>query len=411
MNTNMMQLGVTTLALLVVTTHAVGEEATHPLEPGTELLYRIHDSFDSGSVADADEWTAHVYAVRKREDGTLVVVTLFKTTSESRLDRLSLTPDGVVQGLSLNRAFLATNFFPPLSKTGVVTTRGLFLFETTRHGPGTLRIKVQGPHHRALEIVQYNDIALSSGVVKSVEITAQQKRAFRHRSVTKIALQKTRRRERAWMDQFAAESDRYFRAVLRYERIMLEQRTTTAEWAGKARTLLTELNDNVSLKPVRECVGSLLRQHDRRTKTARALAAKEGKLRGRVVQWEARDLKGRRHSMARYKGKPVVLDFWFRECGYCLDVMDQMRDLDLDEAVLLSVSKDRDRRDAKLVATAMGLETPVLFRSELPRLYGIQSYPTILVVDSKGMVVDARIGYSPVIAEWLRRSVKTARPR
>ena len=29
MNTNMMQLGVTTLALLVVTTHAVGEEATH----------------------------------------------------------------------------------------------------------------------------------------------------------------------------------------------------------------------------------------------------------------------------------------------------------------------------------------------------------------------------------------------
>ncbi len=41
-------------------------------------------------------------------------------------------------------------------------------------------------------------------------------------------------------------------------------------------------------------------------------------------EWELKDLEGRPHALKDYRGKIVVLDFWYRNCIWCVRAMPQV---------------------------------------------------------------------------------------
>ena len=112
--------------------------------------------------------------------------------------------------------------------------------------------------------------------------------------------------------------------------------------------------------------------------------------------WETKDLEGKTHSLEGYKGKVVILDFWYRGCGWCIRAMPQMKELAQDfkgqPVAVLGMNTDREEKDAKFVVDEMGLNYPVLKAEGLPEKYRVRGFPTLIIVDQAGKVADIHVG-------------------
>src|SRR5262249_33607217 len=62
---------------------------------------------------------------------------------------------------------------------------------------------------------------------------------------------------------------------------------------------------------------------------------------------------------------------------------------------------DRNGDDARFVIKKMSLKYPTLKAGETPKEYGVQAYPTLLILDGNGVVRDVHIGYSPKLKQEL----------
>lgn len=123
-------------------------------------------------------------------------------------------------------------------------------------------------------------------------------------------------------------------------------------------------------------------------------------------RWHFPDLHDKQHALADYRGKVVVMDFWYRNCPYCILEMPHLNKLAGRYAekpvVFLGMNVDVDARDAQALVTQQGLTFPTLItkgltRSEGPTTrpaagpamlaaYHIKGYPSLVVVGADGIV-------------------------
>ena len=61
------------------------------------------------------------------------------------------------------------------------------------------------------------------------------------------------------------------------------------------------------------------------------------------------------------------------------------------------MNTDRNEADAKFVADAMGLKYATLRAEGIPEKYGVQGFPTLILIDPEGTVRDVHVGYSPTL--------------
>ncbi len=69
------------------------------------------------------------------------------------------------------------------------------------------------------------------------------------------------------------------------------------------------------------------------------------------------------------------------------------------------MNNDQKEEDARFVVREMQLDYPVLRSQELPAKYGIQGFPTLIIIDQDGKVADLHIGYSPQLFEAVTATV------
>ncbi len=394
--------------LLFLAATSSADDLNYKLTLGTELSYRWKQSLNSDNVSGETETQLSVVSVQATRKGMFRVV-VFRTTGEdSRLELLHLSADGRVCIAGLEQASLLSSIFPPLSGGTRSFERQLTQFEVTQRAPGKFSVRVSGPYHRAFDVDERVAIEWGDGVVERAQSVKTQKRGFEHTTITEIVLQRVRRQPNSWVRNLSAECADYIETLSRYEQILFEERDVhpKADWPERAKALLTRLRSVVEMGPVVKCVETLLRRHPERVSSARTAAAMDANLRGAAVEWTVKDLQGKPHSIKKYRGKCVVLDFWFRECGFCLPTISRLKEFEnVQGVVLLSVCKDNLSADAEVIANAMRIESPVLHGPQLARAYRVRACPAIVVIGPKGKVVDARVGYSPVVARWLRRSI------
>ena len=130
----------------------------------------------------------------------------------------------------------------------------------------------------------------------------------------------------------------------------------------------------------------------------------------------ANDLDGHPHRLSDYHGKVVVLDFWYRGCGWCTRAMPEIKkvaeDFEGKPVVVLGMNVDAEPEDAKFVVAAMGLNYPTLkIDFTTARKFDIQGYPTVLVIDAAGIVRDFDEGYSPTMRTDLDKKIQSALDR
>jgi len=128
-----------------------------------------------------------------------------------------------------------------------------------------------------------------------------------------------------------------------------------------------------------------------------------------AATWTTTDLEGQQHSLADYHGKVVVLDFWFRNCGWCIQSMPQIKAL-ADQfrgqpVVILGMNVDKQDKDAKYVVDKLQLNYLTLHGKDIEEKYGVRGCPTFIVIDQKGIVRVRHIGYSPTLREDMAKTI------
>jgi thiol-disulfide isomerase/thioredoxin len=214
--------------------------------------------------------------------------------------------------------------------------------------------------------------------------------------------------------QLAAEEGPYFASVEAYDKAMSEAGMAgkaAAERAGKALDALKEANRSLSHPALKADYDERVKQHERMAKWAVGDAERREAIMGKpAVPFETKDVDGKAVKLADLKGKVVVLDFWYRGCGWCVKAMPQMNQLAEDfagkDVVILGMNTDEKEEDARFVIDKMKLRYPTLKAAGLPQKFGVQSFPTLLVIDQEGKVHDVHVGYTPTLRQDVGRQIR-----
>jgi peroxiredoxin len=129
-----------------------------------------------------------------------------------------------------------------------------------------------------------------------------------------------------------------------------------------------------------------------------------------AAEFETTDINGKKVKLSDLRGQVVVLDFWYRGCGWCIKSMPQMNQLAEDFAgkpvAIFGMNTDRNEADAKFVIEKMALKYPTLKAEGQPEKFGVQGFPTLIVIDPQGRVHDVHVGYSPTLREDIGKEIR-----
>src|SRR5439155_1184551 len=153
-----------------------------------------------------------------------------------------------------------------------------------------------------------------------------------------------------------------------------------------AKSVVEKARDQAKSEVVKSELDTILKNHQEYAKYAKEGADRfKETLNKPAADWQASDIDGKPAKLADYRGKVVVMDFWYRGCGWCMYAMPQVRKLSEDFAgkpvVVLGMNTDQDEKDARFVIDAMGLKYPTIKATGIPEKYGVQGFPTLIVID------------------------------
>jgi thiol-disulfide isomerase/thioredoxin len=112
-------------------------------------------------------------------------------------------------------------------------------------------------------------------------------------------------------------------------------------------------------------------------------------------------LDGKTLTNADLKGKVVLLDFWATWCKPCVMAIPELKALSEEMAgepfVLVSLSADRKKSTLEKFATKNGMTWPQFWDPKMEviyRTFGVDSFPTYIVLDAEGKVVLRHRGWA-----------------
>jgi len=171
----------------------------------------------------------------------------------------------------------------------------------------------------------------------------------------------------------------------------------------EALGLLSDKVKNGRMKAFMDKSIAEIRQQIDADKAAAALQA-EGR---EVPDFTLKDINGKDLSLSSLRGKYVVLDFWGSWCGWCIKGIPQMKEYYKKYAGKFEIlGIDCNDSDADWKEAVKKHELPWLHvynpqGSDLLEKFGIQGFPTKIVLDAEGKIAKTVVGEDPKFYEYL----------
>jgi thiol-disulfide isomerase/thioredoxin len=445
--------------LAAVGATGAAELPRYALKPGQILDFAQRQELNAPERKSVTTWESRVWVVGRNDDGSARVVVRevmklrnssastnndYESTSFGRFD---VFPNGKVPPTpSIGHRINPAHLFPRLPKDAKQIANGWQSVDD--RDDATIRYKASGAaddERFSFEADQSSFIERiyegkdhrvfhfdrEVGLITHAEITSAFGSHLNEKGEGSLSLRPLTEMNPATLAAFRAEWDRYFDTMLAYQDLSAKIAKSGDEADSlikKSRAILTDARAELTLPEPIAAFENAIKDHDEyakyEAKEAKRFAAVLGKpapgwgsletpnaAANRVVEAltklntasTVKDLDGRSHSLAQYRGKVIVLDFWYRGCGWCMRAMPQVKKLAAhyhDKPVaVFGANNDQDENDARFVVKEMALAYPVLRSMDLPRKYGVQGFPTLVVIDQEGKVADVHVGYSAHLFE------------
>lgn len=401
----------------------------YQLEPGLELVYEGKMEGGGGNLDFDSDVSWNIWIVRANRDGSFRIAMRTKGLAPPRLGLGDLRTDGTYRPLLVDAYTpLPAALFPPLpaawgdNKASVVKGDIQYAFRRRVQEDGVLfTFTKSSPEDRVYEVSSTHTLHFDPkhGVPTRLDSRFSQAYGVKSSGRTTIRLKETKRHARDWSEKLGDEVEGCLRAFRAYDEKFLAchaQPEKVEAQAQAAKTILEGMLSRAGHEIVQDQVKRMLEGHADRVKFAKEDAARIARYMGKPAPaWMASDFNDSVHSQRGYKGKVVVLDFWYRGCGWCVKAMPKLKALARRFAtrpvVVLGANIDPDEADARLVIEAMELPYPNLRAAKLPDQFGIRGYPTVIVIDREGVIREYRVGYDTGLEERLAKTIEGLLPK
>jgi thiol-disulfide isomerase/thioredoxin len=417
----------------------------YKFEPGQEITYRSSSSFKYGEKENAGEhgsqidWTVQV--IHPNKDGSFRLLikeqnTFFQVVGgqkhEQPIRNQLAYADVFLDGRILPNDTIKYQghpgpIFPQLPRDQAEAAKA---WSWERDGDKITAKTVKADTGFRFETVTdspMNAIYLSSststftfdpnrGLISGVEAASTQGYGFKGKGTGTTELVSVKMIEPALMKQLAAEETKYFGMIAAYDKAMQKAGESGAKEAEKqleeAVAALKSAKTSFTYPAFKTALEDRVKQHEETSKYTIEGAARREKVVGKQAEaFDTKDIDGKSVKLTELKGKVVVLDFWYRGCGWCIKAMPQMNGLAEDFAgkpvAIFGMNTDRNEEDARFVIEKMGLKYPTLKATGLPEKFGVQGFPTLIVIDQEGKVHDMHVGYTSTLREDVGRQIKS----
>ena len=410
-----------------------GEVPRYRLEPGRILTYDTSAASERDGQSTTHESVFEIHVLTENEDGSFRLL-LRKHSGEgedAKLAWVDVFPNGrMLRNLTTYATLDASMFFAKLPQHPEDLAWGW-----TREDPGTGKATryrgkptEQGLTIEAVESAPTDGIYSRQATHEArfdaspkkrvlVTIEASSTTGWPETTITRwhAELRHVRWRSSEKARRLADETEHYFATIRAYEDAVANATANLSEAhaiLADAEVLLSQAIRRTANPWFLEPLRKRLDFHQRTMRIALETAERRAAiLDSEAPMFEAADFRGNRHELSDYRGKVVVLDFWFRRCGWCVRAMPQIqrlaRTFEGQPVVVLGMNVDADRADAVHTIDAMGLDYPNLAAIGIPETYGIRGYPAVVLIDRDGIVRHLHTGFSPTLHDDLADRIQT----
>lgn len=132
----------------------------------------------------------------------------------------------------------------------------------------------------------------------------------------------------------------------------------------------------------------------------------------KALDFIATDLDGNTFKLSDLKGQVVVLNFWFTKCGPCVQEMPELNKLTenfKDKKVkFLAITFNQKDIIEQFLEEKDFKFTIVPNANDVVSLYGVNSFPTSIVIDKEGKISAKEVGYRTNIESVLTKAINAA---
>lgn len=424
--------------LLVIGTAVSANEPSslprYQLTVGQTFEYETVGSFKytNGTLDESKQATFWVIAKNADESWRILCSERDSDQSQVMLVTFDLHPDGTIIGNdSWRMRFTPYIYFPKLpdsldemrngwtgNESRSETVHHYSLIRADDKDSTTLKIRdaIDTDLNTIYDSTQSITFAFDTkaGIVQSSTNKSTQNYGFQGSGTGNTTLKSATMVDREMIETLAREADQYIAATKKYYEFFenaSKDATKVQQLLKDAKELLENARKSATHPVIVQFFEHLITQHDKYETYYTDIATRYGEVVGKpAAPFETTDFWGTSHSLDQYRGKVVVLDFWYRGCGWCIRAMPQIKQLaerfkDQDVAVL-GMNTDSNEEDALFVIKTMKLNYANLKAEGLPEQFHVRSFPTLILIDPAGNVHDLHVGYSPDLAEKVGKQIQ-----
>ncbi len=118
-------------------------------------------------------------------------------------------------------------------------------------------------------------------------------------------------------------------------------------------------------------------------------------------------------SLTDLKGKVILLDFWIKNCGACIESSPHLNDLQTKFGKtgfeIVSINSYDSKEDVNWFCNKYDIKYPVVINGEaVAKNYGVSAFPTFLLINKAGKIIYVQDGYDSSVKREIERLIQNS---